>query len=135
IAQWPGYLGIIAGARKDLKGQGRRVLLTSLVAAVGSAVGCALLLVLPSAVFDAVVPVLVLLASAVFALQPLIRRWVAPTPGAPACCPPCARPRCTPATSAARSASSSSPRSRSSPTTRSCGSTPSRGSCRWWSRP
>jgi uncharacterized membrane protein YfcA len=29
------------------------------------------------------VPALVLLASAVFALQPLIRRWTAPTPGAP----------------------------------------------------
>jgi uncharacterized membrane protein YfcA len=83
IAQWPGYLGIVTGARRDLKGQGRRAVLTSVVAAAGSAVGCALLLVLPSAVFDAVVPVLVLLASAVFALQPLIRRWTAPTPGAP----------------------------------------------------
>ena len=83
IAQWPGYVGIVAGAHRDLEGQGRRVLLTSVVSAVGSAVGCTLLLVLPSAVFDAVVPALVLLASAVFALQPLIRRWTAPTPGAP----------------------------------------------------
>jgi uncharacterized protein len=83
IAQWPGYVGIIAGARRDLRGQGRRILLTSAVAAVGSALGCTLLLVLPTAVFDAVVPVLVLLASAVFALQPLIRRWTAPTPGMP----------------------------------------------------
>jgi uncharacterized protein len=83
IAQWPGYLGIVAGARHDLNGQGRRILLTSLVSVVGSAVGCTLLLVLPSAVFDAVVPALVLLASAVFALQPLIGRWTAPTPGAP----------------------------------------------------
>jgi uncharacterized protein len=83
IAQWPGYVGIIAGARRDLNGQGRRILLTSLVSVVGSAVGCMLLLVLPGAVFDAVVPALVLLASAVFALQPLIRRWTAPTPGAP----------------------------------------------------
>lgn len=83
IAQWPGYVGIIAGARRDLRGQGRRMVLTSVVSVVGSAVGCTLLLVLPSAVFDAVVPALVLLASAVFALQPLIRRWTAPTPGAP----------------------------------------------------
>jgi uncharacterized protein len=83
IAQWPGYVGIVAGARRDLQGQGRRILFTSVVSAAGSAVGCALLLVLPSAVFDAVVPALVLLASAVFALQPLIRRWTAPTPGAP----------------------------------------------------
>jgi uncharacterized membrane protein YfcA len=83
IAQWPGYLGIVAGARHDLHGQGRRILLASLVSVVGAAVGCTLLLVLPSAVFDAVVPALVLLASAVFALQPLIGRWTAPTPGAP----------------------------------------------------
>jgi uncharacterized membrane protein YfcA len=83
IAQWPGYVGIVAGVRRDQRGQRRRVLLTSAVSVVGSAVGCALLLVLPSSVFDAVVPVLVLLASAVFALQPLIRRWTAPTPGAP----------------------------------------------------
>ena len=83
IAQWPGYVGIVAGTRRDLQGQGRRIMFTSVVSAAGSAVGCALLLVLPSAVFDAVVPALVLLASAVFALQPLIRRWTAPTPGAP----------------------------------------------------
>ncbi len=83
IAQWPGYLGIVAGARRDLHGQGRRILLTSAVSVVGSAVGCTLLLVLPSAVFDTVVPVLVLLASALFALQPLIRGWTAPTPGMP----------------------------------------------------
>lgn len=83
IAQWPGYLGIVAGARRDLRGQGRRMLLTSIVAAAGSAVGCALLLALPSTVFDAVVPVLVLLASALFALQPLVRRWTAPTAGMP----------------------------------------------------
>ena len=42
--------------------------------------GCALLLVLPAAVFDAVVPVLVLLASALLALQPDVRRLTR-TPG------------------------------------------------------
>ena len=83
IAQWPGYIGIVAGSRRDLHGQGRRILLTSAVSVVGSAVGCTLLLVLPSAVFDTVVPVLVLLASGLFALQPLIRGWTAPTPGMP----------------------------------------------------
>ena len=83
IAQWPGYIGIVAGAGRDLHGQGRRILLTSAVSVVGSAVGCTLLLVLPSAVFDTVVPVLVLLASGLFAVQPLIRGWTAPTPGMP----------------------------------------------------
>lgn len=83
IAQWPGYVGIVTGVRRDLRGQGRRILFTSAASVLGSTVGCALLLVLPSSVFDAVVPALVLLASAVFALQPLLRRWTAPTPGAP----------------------------------------------------
>jgi uncharacterized protein len=82
VAQWPGYLGVVAGARHDLRGQRRRSLLTSAVAAGGAAVGCLLLLTLPATVFDAVVPVLVLLASALLGLQPWIRRRIgAPEPG------------------------------------------------------
>lgn len=84
VAQWPGYVGIVAGARQDLRGQRRRILLTSAVAVVGSAVGCVLLLTLPPTVFDTIVPVLVLLASALLALQPWIKRWIgAPAVGAP----------------------------------------------------
>ncbi len=84
VAQWPGYLGQIVGARRELSGQRRRMLLTSAAGIGGSAVGCALLLVLPGAVFDAVVPALVLLASVVLALQPQIKQWVGtPQPGAP----------------------------------------------------
>lgn len=84
VAQWPGYLGQVVGARHDLRGQRRRALLTSVAGIAGSAVGCGLLLVLPGAVFDAVVPVLVLLASLVLALSPQIKRWVGtPEPGAP----------------------------------------------------
>jgi uncharacterized protein len=84
VAQWPGYVGIVAGSRTELRGQRRRILLTSSVAVAGAAVGCVLLLVLPASVFDTVVPVLVLLASALMALQPQIKRWIgAPEPGAP----------------------------------------------------
>jgi hypothetical protein len=84
VAQWPGYVGIVAGARQELPGQGRRVAMTSAVAVVGSAVGCVLLLVLPGAVFDAVVPVLVLLASALLGLQQRLKRWIGrPEPGRP----------------------------------------------------
>jgi uncharacterized protein len=74
IAQWPGYVGIVAGARHDLQGQGRRIALTSAVSVAGAALGCVLLLVLPSSVFDMVVPALVLLASVLFAAQPVIKR-------------------------------------------------------------
>jgi uncharacterized membrane protein YfcA len=84
VAQWPGYLGVVAGARHELPGQGRRLLLTSTVSVFGSALGCVLLLVLPGSVFDAVVPVLVLLASALLGLQPWLRRWIGtPEPGHP----------------------------------------------------
>ena len=84
VAQWPGYLGNVVGVRQELRGQRRRILLTSTVGVAGSAVGCVLLLILPDSVFDAVVPVLVLLASAVLALQPRIKRWIgAPEAGAP----------------------------------------------------
>ena len=37
VAQWPGYVGVVAGARHELPGQGRRLALTSVVAVVGSA--------------------------------------------------------------------------------------------------
>ena len=47
IAQWPGYAGIVVGARQDLRGQRRRIVLTGVVSVVGSAVGCVLLLLLP----------------------------------------------------------------------------------------
>ncbi len=83
VAQWPGYLGIVAGARTDLVGQRRRILVTSAVAVVGSAIGCVLLLVLPSAVFDTIVPVLVIAASVLMALGPQLKRWIgAPEAGA-----------------------------------------------------
>jgi uncharacterized membrane protein YfcA len=84
VAQWPGYLGAILGQRDDLHGQRRRVLGASVAGVLGSAVGCGLLLVLPDAVFDAVVPALVLLASVLLAAQPWISRRVGePAPGAP----------------------------------------------------
>jgi uncharacterized membrane protein YfcA len=76
VAQWPGYLGLLVGARHELVGQGRRLALTSTVAAVGSALGCVLLLVLPGSVFDAVVPVLVLAASVLLGVQPWLKRWI-----------------------------------------------------------
>lgn len=84
VAQWPGYLGIVVGGRAELLGQRHRILLTSTVAVAGSAIGCVLLLVLPGAVFDAVVPVLVLAASVLMALGPYLKRWIGtPEPGAP----------------------------------------------------
>ncbi len=82
VAQWPGYHGIVAGARKDLIGQRRRILATSAVAIVGAAIGCVLLLVLPGSVFETIVPALVIAASVLMALAPRLKRWIGtPEPG------------------------------------------------------
>ena len=48
VAQWPGYLGVVAGARHELPGQGRRLVLTSTVSIFGTDIVCVLLLVLPA---------------------------------------------------------------------------------------
>lgn len=78
VAQWPGYVGVVAGLRDDLAGQRRRVLALSGIAALGSVAGCIVLLATPDSAFDAVVPFLVLGASLLLALQPRIRRLVRP---------------------------------------------------------
>jgi uncharacterized membrane protein YfcA len=74
IAQWPGYLGGVAGFRTEYAGQHGRLLRFGLVAVLGGTAGSVLLLTTPSEAFDVVVPVLVLLASLLLAVQPLITR-------------------------------------------------------------
>lgn len=74
IAQLPGYLGGVVGSRQFYVGQRRRLLPLIVIAVFGGAVGSALLLVSPPEAFDAIVPVLVLLASILIGVQPLIAR-------------------------------------------------------------
>ena len=76
VAQWPGYVGQVLGNRRELPGQGRRILLTSVVAVLGAGIGAGLLLVLPGQVFDAIVPVLVILASLTMAVGPWLKRRI-----------------------------------------------------------
>ncbi|MGH3697573.1 MAG: sulfite exporter TauE/SafE family protein [Pseudonocardiaceae bacterium] len=76
VAQCPGYLGFALGSRRELRGQQSRVLSTAGVAVAGSLTGSLLLLVLPAAVFDAVVPALVALASVLLGVQPWLTRWI-----------------------------------------------------------
>jgi uncharacterized membrane protein YfcA len=77
ITQWPGFLGGVAGFRSEYVGQRRRIIRFGLVALVGGTAGSVLLLTTPSEAFDLVVPVLVLLASLLLAVQPLMARRVA----------------------------------------------------------
>jgi uncharacterized membrane protein YfcA len=72
VAQWPGYLGGVAGFRSEYAGQRDRLIRLGLVAILGGTTGSVLLLTTPSEAFDLVVPVLVLLASLLLAVQPLL---------------------------------------------------------------
>src|SRR4051794_2052504 len=72
VAQWPGYLGGIFGFRAEYAGQRSRIVRFGTVAALGGLAGSVLLLTTPSSAFDVVVPILVLLASLLLAVQPLV---------------------------------------------------------------
>jgi uncharacterized protein len=74
VALWPGYLGGVAGFRSEYGGQRGRLLRFGVVALLGGTAGSVLLLTTPTEAFDLVVPVLVLLASLLLAVQPLLTR-------------------------------------------------------------
>jgi uncharacterized membrane protein YfcA len=64
-----GNVSGVYGYRAELRGQRRRVLTLACGSALGALIGGILLLALPSSVFDAVVPALILLASALMAFK------------------------------------------------------------------
>ncbi|MFI6385808.1 sulfite exporter TauE/SafE family protein [Nonomuraea sp. NPDC050547] len=72
----PGSISGAIGYREELRGQRRRILRMSAGALVGGVTGAALLLVLPAAAFETIVPVLVGLALVLIVLQPWIAKAV-----------------------------------------------------------
>src|SRR3954466_4800434 len=74
VSQWPGYVGGALGFRDEYVGQRDRLIRLSVVGVLGGTTGSVLLLTTPTAAFDVVVPVLVLLASVLLAVQPLLTR-------------------------------------------------------------
>lgn len=68
----PGSLAGVVGYRRELRGQRSRLIRLSVASLVGGVGGAVLLLTLPSAAFDAVVPVLIGLGVVLVAVQP----WV-----------------------------------------------------------
>lgn len=72
----PGYLGGAHAYRGEIRDQRARVRALAGPAAIGAMVGAGLLLVSPASVFEALVPVLVLLAAAMLAIQPWVSAWV-----------------------------------------------------------
>ena len=73
----PGSLSGAIGYRAELRGQRRRILVLGTASLLGGVVGALLLLWLPSAAFDAIVPVLILLGCALVLLGPRLQRRVA----------------------------------------------------------
>lgn len=81
VSVWPGYIGTAAGYHAELRGQRRSVLALAGTALLGGGTGALLLLTTPESLFEAVVPVLVVLASLMLALQTRVTRWVQTVPG------------------------------------------------------
>jgi uncharacterized membrane protein YfcA len=73
----PGSIAGAYGFRRELVGQRRRARILATASASGGLTGAVLLLTLPSSVFDAVVPVLVLGACVLMAFQPRLTAMVA----------------------------------------------------------
>jgi uncharacterized protein len=72
-----GSLSGSVGYRRELGGQRHRATVLGTASLTGGITGAVLLLTLPSSVFDAVVPVLILIACALVVVQPRLSRRVA----------------------------------------------------------
>jgi uncharacterized membrane protein YfcA len=72
----PGSISGSFGYRRELAGQRARAKPLLIAAAIGGLTGALLLLVLPAAAFARIVPVLILVACVLVAIQPRLSRWV-----------------------------------------------------------
>ena len=73
----PGSISGSIGYRRELTGQRARSVPLAIAAGLGGLTGAALLLVLPAAAFARIVPVLILIACGLVAIQPRLSAWVA----------------------------------------------------------
>jgi len=73
----PGSMSGVVGYRRELAGQGARVLRLGTASLLGGVTGALLLLWLPSSAFDAIVPALIALGVVLVVLGPRIQRSVA----------------------------------------------------------
>lgn len=84
VGIWPGYLGGVVGFRAEVADQVDRIRTLLPATLAGALVGAVLLLTTPSEAFEAIAPLLILLACALFAIQPLVSRRLADAIGDPA---------------------------------------------------
>jgi uncharacterized membrane protein YfcA len=73
----PGSVSAVHAYRRELVGQRSRILTLGPASLAGGLTGAVILLALPHSVFKAAVPVLVLLAAVLMALQPRVTKWLA----------------------------------------------------------
>jgi len=73
----PGSVSGAIGYRRELAGQGRRMLRLGAMSLAGGITGAVLLLLLPSAAFKAIVPVFIAAAVILTLAQPRLTRWLA----------------------------------------------------------
>jgi uncharacterized membrane protein YfcA len=76
LSLWPGYLGATWAQRADLRGQALRLWLMLPVGAAGGMLGGLLLLHTREQAFRSLVPFLLLIASALLAVQDWVRAWL-----------------------------------------------------------
>jgi uncharacterized membrane protein YfcA len=79
VAIWPGSLGGMVGYREDMRSLPRRSYLLIIPSAIGGIIGAVLLAMTPTAVFDRLVPVLILFATLLFMLQEPVQRMIRST--------------------------------------------------------
>ncbi len=77
VSVWPGYLGSVVAYRSEVAVQRSRALALGATAVAGGTAGSVILLTVPDAVFEAVIPVLVLLGCALLAVQPRVAARIA----------------------------------------------------------
>ena len=76
VALCPGYIGGIMGQWKDLKDQGKRLWLVAPAGVIGGLIGGYLVLNTGEKLFRSLVPFLILIASALLAIQDPVRAWL-----------------------------------------------------------
>jgi len=75
VAVWPGSLASIPPYRKDLKHERRELIYFSIVSVIGGVLGAVILLNTPQALFEQMVPWLLLIATLIFAFGNNVAQW------------------------------------------------------------
>jgi hypothetical protein len=79
VAIWPGSLGALWGYRRDLRGLPPATYLLIVPSVIGGIIGAVFLVMTPTAVFDRLIPLLILFATLLFMLQDPVQRAIKTT--------------------------------------------------------